>query len=227
MARTLDPAAHALKREAFADAALRLIQTEGYEQMSVQQVLDELGASRGAFYHYFDSKAALLDAAIERLVDLVTDSLMPAVEDPDLSAPEKLRRVFSGLARWKEDRVDLMRRLLRVWISDENALAREKWHRYTSARMLPMLAPILRQGNEEGTLSTGPAEPVAAVLLALILAANDAACRLFVARQENSVSFQEVERTFAAYFQAAERILGLPPGSWPAVDADILQSWFG
>ncbi len=227
MARTLDPAAHALKREAFADAALRLIQTEGYEQMSVQQVLDELGASRGAFYHYFDSKAALLDAAIERLVDLVTDSLMPAVEDPDLSAPEKLRRVFSGLARWKEDRVDLMRRLLRVWISDENALAREKWRRYTSARMLPMLAPILRQGNEEGTLSTGPAEPVAAVLLALILAANDAACRLFVARQENSVSFQEVERTFAAYFQAAERILGLPPGSWPAVDADILQSWFG
>jgi AcrR family transcriptional regulator len=227
MARTLDPAAHALRREAFTDAALRLIQTEGYEQMSVQDVLDELGASRGAFYHYFDSKAALLDAAIERLVDLVTEALMPVVEDPRLAAPEKLRRVFSGLARWKEDRIDLMRRLLPVWISDENALTREKWRRYASARLVPMLTPVLRQGNEEGTLSTGPAEPAAAVLLALLLAANDAACRLFVARQENTVSFQDVERTFAAYSEAAERMLGLPPGSWPALDADILQTWFG
>jgi hypothetical protein len=120
-----------------------------------------------------------------------------------------------------------MRRLLPVWISDENALAREKWRRYTSARMLPLLVPVLRQGNDEGTLSAGPAEPVAGVLLALILAANDAACRLFVARQEKAVSFQEVVRTLAAYSQGAERILGLPPGSWPAVDADILQSWFG
>lgn len=227
MARTLDRAAHALRREAFADAALRLIQTVGYDQMSVQEVLDELGASRGAFYHYFDSKAALLDAAMERLVDLVTEALTPAVEDPDLSAPEKLRRVFAGLARWKEDRVDLMRRLLPTWMSDENALAREKWRRYTSARMVPMLAPILRQGNSEGTLSTGPEEPAAAVLLALILAANDAACQLFVARQENLVTLREVESMFAAYGEAAERILGLPPGSWPAVDADILQEWFG
>jgi hypothetical protein len=34
MPRTLDPAAHALRRDAFVDAAQRLIQTKGYEQMS-------------------------------------------------------------------------------------------------------------------------------------------------------------------------------------------------
>ncbi len=60
MPRTLNPAAHALKRDAFLDAAERLIRTKGYEQMTVQDVLDELGASKGAFYHYFDSKEALL-----------------------------------------------------------------------------------------------------------------------------------------------------------------------
>ena len=61
MARTLDPAAHALRRDEFVDAAQRLIQSRGYEQMSIQDVLDELGASKGAFYHYFDSKEGLLD----------------------------------------------------------------------------------------------------------------------------------------------------------------------
>ncbi len=49
MARTLDPAAHAVRREAFIETAQRLIQTRGYERMSIQDVLDDVGASRGAF----------------------------------------------------------------------------------------------------------------------------------------------------------------------------------
>ena len=63
MARTVDTEAHAVRREAFVDVAQRLMQTKGYEQMSIQDVLDELDASRGAFYHYFDSKTALLEAS--------------------------------------------------------------------------------------------------------------------------------------------------------------------
>ena len=43
MARTVDTEAHAVRREAFVDAAQRLMQAKGYEQMSVQDVLDEVG----------------------------------------------------------------------------------------------------------------------------------------------------------------------------------------
>ena len=96
MARTLNPAAHAVRREAFVDAAERLIQVKGYEQMSVQDVLDELDASRGAFYHYFDSKAALLDAVIERMVDAAIAEVEPARRRPGLvgarEAPRHLLR---------------------------------------------------------------------------------------------------------------------------------------
>ena len=62
MPRTLNPLAHAIRRDAFLDVAERLIRIKGYEQMTVQDVLDELDASKGAFYHYFDSKEALLQA---------------------------------------------------------------------------------------------------------------------------------------------------------------------
>ena len=62
MARTLNPTLHTVRRDAFLDVAQRLVQTKGYEAMSVQDVLDELEASKGAFYHYFDSKQALLEA---------------------------------------------------------------------------------------------------------------------------------------------------------------------
>jgi len=94
----LNAVARAIRREAFLDAAQRLMQGKGYEQMSVQDVLDELDASRGAFYHYFDSKAALLEAVVERMVDTVTAAFAPMVADPDLPATAKFERLFTGIA---------------------------------------------------------------------------------------------------------------------------------
>jgi len=99
MARTVNPAAHALRRDAFVDAAQRLIQKKGYEQMSIGDVLDELDTSRGAFYHYFDSKVALLEAVAERMVEVATAEMAPVADDPDRSALQKLDGVFGGLAR--------------------------------------------------------------------------------------------------------------------------------
>src|ERR1051326_1671464 len=77
MARTAKAAAQVVRREAFVDAALRLVQEKGYEQMSVQDVLDALDASKGAFYHYFDSKRSLLLAIVERMTDQAMATLAP------------------------------------------------------------------------------------------------------------------------------------------------------
>src|SRR2546421_12066328 len=126
MPRTLDPAAHALRRDAFLDAAQRLITARGYEQMSLQDVLGELGASRGAFYHYFDSKAALLEAVIERMGDAAMALFEPIVADPRRSALQKLEAVFTRLGAGEAQRRELLVEIMRVWVSDENVMVREK-----------------------------------------------------------------------------------------------------
>jgi AcrR family transcriptional regulator len=226
VARTLDPEAHALRRDAFVDAAQRLIQAKGYEQMSLQDVLDEVDASRGAFYHYFDSKVALLDAVVERMVDTVTAALAPVVADPDLSAREKLARVFLGIADWKMERKELMHAVVTVWLSDENALVRERSRRHTAVRLTPPLATIIRQGKAEGVFDVGSPEHAAAVLVSLLLGANEMASQLLVARQSGAVSFEDVERTLAAYGEGFERVLGLTAGSWPMPDREVLRYWF-
>ena len=226
MARTLNPAAHALRRDAFLDAGQRLIQTKGYDEMSLQDVLDELDASRGAFYHYFDSKGALLEAVVERMVDAVTATLAPVVADPDLPAIKKLQGVFTGIANWKMERKDLMLAVMKVWLSDENAIVRERFRRHTAVRLTPLLAAIVAQGKTEGVFSVSSVEHAAVVLVSLVLAANETASQLFVGRKANAISFEDVERTLAAYAEAFERILGLTPGSWPFVDAAILRFWF-
>ena len=129
MARTLDPSAHAIRRDAFLDAALRLIQVKGYEQMSVQDVLDELDVSKGAFYHYFGSKEALLAAVVDRMIKAATAGMGPVVADPGLTALAKLGRLFASIAQWKGERTELMIELVRVWFSDANALVRDQLRR--------------------------------------------------------------------------------------------------
>ena len=227
MARTLDPVAHAVRREAFLDVAQRLIATKGYTQLSIQDVLDELGASKGAFYHYFDSKAALLDGVAARMVEEATAALVPAVADPDRSAPDKLNAVFSGLASFKADRRELILELMRVWLSDDNAVVREHVRRGAIAAMTPLLATIIRQGVAEGSFTAASPDHAGRVVASLALGANEAATDLFAAHQDGAVTFEEVERTLEAFAEAFERILGARPGSLAFANrTGVLREWF-
>jgi AcrR family transcriptional regulator len=226
MPRTLDPAAHALRRDAFVDVAQRLIQTKGYEQMSIEVILGELDASKGAFYHYFDSKEALLAGVVDRMVEAATATARATVNDPDQPALDKLTGLFAEIAQWKGERTDLMIELVRVWFSDGNAVVRDRLRRGVQARLTPLLAAIVRQRVTENAFSCRSPEHTASVFVALVLGLNDAAGQLLLARRAGAISFEEVEFTVAAYSEAFERILGLPAGSWPPADEKVLHFWF-
>ena len=226
MARTVDIEARAVRRDAFVDAAQRLMQAKGYEQMSIQDVLAEVGASRGAFYHYFDSKAALLEAVVTRIVDAALASVTPLTEDPAVGALAKLEGLFGGIAQWKLERTDLMLELTRVWLSDENTLMRYKLWQHLMLRLAPLLASILRQGDDEGVFAVGSPDDTARVMVALLHGLNDLAVRTFIGRGEGGASLADVEAMVAAYVEAMERILGVPAGTLTLVDKAVLREWY-
>ena len=228
MARTLNPALHSVRREAFLDAAQRLIQGKGYEAMSVQDVLEAVDTSRGAFYHYFDSKQALLEALVDRLADGVLAAAAPVVGDPDLPAPRKLERLFGVIQSFKADRRELVLAIVDVWRSDANAIVREKLRRQSVGRLAPVLAGVIEDGIREGAWSTpGAAEETAQLLLGLMLWFQERALDLLLGREAGTVSFEEVVRSVAAFGAAFERVLGAPPGSVTLIDEPTLRFWFG
>ena len=227
MARTVNAEVHMVRREAFVDAAERLMQTRGYEQMSVQDVLDDLGASRGAFYHYFDSKQALLEAVLDRMVDAGLGSVAPVVDDPTLVAAAKLRKIFSGIGQFKTDRKALVLSVLEVWLSDDNAIVREKLRRMSVERMGPLLSRIVEQGVAEGTFAVSAPAPAARVLVMLLLGFQEVATEMYVARRKRLISYEEVVRTMATYAEAFDRILGAPLGTSNLGDEAVMREWFG
>ncbi len=226
MPRTRNHEVHQTRKEAFLDVAERLIVTKGYESMSVQDVLEQLETSRGAFYHYFDSKAALLDAVVDRFADQGLATVEPVLRDPALPALRKLERVFGGIARFKAEQRDLVLALIDVWNSDANALLRDKLRRLSARRLLPILSTVIRQGVAEGSINADDPDETARVLAYLMLGYQDLAAEQFVARHAGTLTYEEVARTFAAYTRAFERILGVPNESVSLLNEATLRMWF-
>ena len=226
MARTRNIETHAVRRDAFVDVAQRLIATKGYEAFSIQDVLDELAASKGAFYHYFGSKGDLLEAVVERMADAVEASWSGVMARTDLTAAQRLQAIFETSAQYKNARRDLSLAILEAWLSDNNAVTRDKLRAMVRSRVSTVLATIIREGVATGEFTASDPEGTANVVLALLLGGQEDAAELFLARQAGTVTFQAVERHFAAFSEALGRVLGLPGSLW-LTDPATLRLWFG
>jgi len=224
--RTVNPATHALRRDEFIDAGQRLIQTRGYEQFSVEELLAEVGASKGAFYHYFGSKTALLEAIVDRFVEAALAQVVRIVDDDRLNAIDKFHAYFSTIARLKGEQKEFLVALMRVWYSDDNALVREKL-RHEQVRLVTRhIAAIVRQGVSEGAFTLADPDSMARVVLSLILDTGDEAGELFMQRQAGEIDLDMVRRRFQTYQTALERVLGVPPGTLHLIDEVTLRTWF-
>lgn len=60
-------------------AALELFAEQGYANTSVRQVVDTAGVTKGALYHYFQSKDDLLFAIYERILTVQTEHLQEII----------------------------------------------------------------------------------------------------------------------------------------------------
>jgi AcrR family transcriptional regulator len=197
--RTVNKESHASRRDEFIDAGQRLIQSKGYEQLSIDDVLAEAGASKGAFYHYFGSKQALLEAVVDRMVEGGIAVVGKVVANPNMSAIEKLHAYFSTLAGYKAERKEFVLRLIEVWYSDDKRHRPRQVSQGSRAAVTPQFAAIIRQGVAEGTFTLTQPEQMARVVLSLMLDTGDEAGELYAARHNGLISLDEVRQRISTY----------------------------
>lgn len=224
--RAVNPKKHAARKDEFIDAAQVMIASKGYESFSIEDVLAETGASKGAFYHYFGSKQALLEAVVDRLVSAGVAEVGRVVSDPDLSAVQKLHAYFTTLANYKTAQKEFVLRLIDVWYSDDNAIVREKFRKEVVRLVTPHFASIIRQGVSEGTFALTQPDRMARVALSLMLDTGDMAGELYLARHEGRIGLAEVREQLSTYETAIERLLGAAPGTVQLVEESTIQEWF-
>ncbi len=218
MTRSVKAHEYAQKRNAILDVAQRYITTKGYEQMTTQDLLEALQISRGAFYHYFESKQALLMALVERIGEQAEQLVLPIVSDRELPAQDKLLRFFAVLDQYKREHLDLVLAFLRIWYADENALFRQKLYQARVKRLAPWLSQIIQEGVAEGVFTTAYPAQAARIILSLLEDLGYATVELLFAREGKQIDFLRMVQIGEATADALERVLGMKPGG-------LRQSW--
>ena len=225
MARIVNEAAYAARRNAILDAAQRAIATKGYEQMAIADLLGELQISSGAFYHYFESKPSLLLEIVERMAGQVEQLALSIVHDPNLSALDKLQRFFATLDHGKLAHKRLVLSYLRVWYADENAIVRHKLYIARIKRYTPWLEEIIQQGIHEGVLTTPYPDQAARMVISLFEDFSYAAVELLLAGVHAPEDLPRLERVVAATTEAVEYVLGAPAGCLQRASREELLQW--
>lgn len=131
-------------------AAWKLFYEQGYEDTTVEDIVFESETSKGSFYHYFDSKDALL-GTLAYVFDEKYEQLME-VMDPELNAMEKLIYLNHELFAMIDGGVsmDLLARLLSTQL-----LARGEKHLLDRNRTyFKLLRQIITEGQKTGQLRT-------------------------------------------------------------------------
>ena len=131
-------------------AAWELFYQNGYEDTTVEEIIERSGTSQGSFYHYFKGKDALL-SSLSYLFDERYEELMEEI-DPKMNVFDKLMLLNHELFLMIENEIslDLLARLY----SSQLITRGEKHlldHNRTYYKLLRQLA---LEGQEKGELRT-------------------------------------------------------------------------
>jgi AcrR family transcriptional regulator len=228
VARTVNVAEHAARRDAILDAAQRLILANGYQRLTIQDLLDDVQISKGAFYHYFDSKPAVIEALTERLVGDSERALVPIVADRQGGALDKLQRLFAEIVRWRSARKNLFVAMLPLWYAPGNIAFRVQVDRAVAKRLAPPLTAIVRQGVDEHQFVTAYPEQAGTVIVALIQSLQDTLAGQLLAAAHGlpgAPTSKEIVATYGAHIEAIERYLGIPAGALHRTESRTVNSW--
>lgn len=83
-----------ITRQRILDTATRLFLEKGWEQTTIQNIVDELGdVTRGAFYHHFKSKEDIINAVLDKLA-VENSPFEQTKKMTGLNGLEKLKKAF-------------------------------------------------------------------------------------------------------------------------------------
>lgn len=134
------------------ETAMRLFDEKGLENVKVEDVVKEVGVTRGAFYHYFKSREELIASVMYKAFEESDDNpYLLAYKQKGLNALEKLRFAAKLSLRSHLDMSESMRVQIKKLSSDPIIFKSEMIFQVTV--MATYIEKLLIEGNEDGSMN--------------------------------------------------------------------------
>lgn len=211
-----------VRREELLDLAFELCRSQGFDEMSVDLLTQSAGVAKGTFYHYFSSKDDLQEQLVRRFGDALFDHLSAAAQGVSGTGAERLRALMGAAGAYKLSQADVA--YASFLYRDGNFALRHRLYQAWRERARQVLVPVIDAGAADGSLAVTHAEATTDLVLLLWF---DAADQLWIRAlaAPDADAFVEVMMTGAVtIYQAQERILGLPDGTYAVpIDSQLIE----
>ncbi|WP_129595925.1 TetR/AcrR family transcriptional regulator [Anaerophilus nitritogenes] len=152
--------------ERILDAATELFFEKGYENTTIQDIIDALdGLSKGAIYHHFKSKEEIIIAVTERMNRQMDDQLFEIKNQRGLTGLEKLRK-FLILAIENPKQQEFAKAMPNLLKNPKFLALQLKSSIYDIA--VKVIEPLIREGIEDGTIKTDYPKELSQTIILLI-----------------------------------------------------------
>lgn len=138
-----------VRRAEIVEAARFLFQTQEYEKVTMQEVMERLGIAKGTIYHHFQSKEELLEAVVENIVGEQIARMQQVVNEAEGSALDKLRLLVQT-GRTAEGGEEILKTLHH----SGNIAMHTRLLAVALIGQAPLYAELIRQGCEAGLFQT-------------------------------------------------------------------------
>jgi TetR/AcrR family transcriptional regulator, cholesterol catabolism regulator len=205
-----------IRRAEILDRATALFVARGYDNVSLNDLIADAGVSKGAFYHWFPSKEALITTLAERSARLQ----LAAIEEPIARCRgNALDRLNTSLQAGFDVKMQMgtpeqlagMVSLLRP----ENAHLYGRIVAVSEELSRPLLTRLIADGVAEGVFHTFDPEGVADMIQGLAARTSSNVVQIVDAADAPSRehAIDVLANRFKLHGLAVDRVLGLPDGS--------------
>lgn len=209
------------RREQILETAQALFYAHGYEQTSVQDILDEMHLSKGGFYHHFESKMQVMEAICEKRAQEMRALVQEVIAaQPDVVS--QLNALLDMCSLWHKESLDYTALMLRVAYRGDSAVLRERMRLVTQAYALDFMRAIVHRGVDEKVFYTRYPDDIGELILSLYLDCMDELARLLT-RLPPEEALAAAAMRLPLYRDSVELLLNAPYGSVLLVDVDTLK----
>ena len=204
-----------MRRAQFLDVALSLMLKHGYDRTSLNDIIAEAGSSKGAFYHYFPSKEALLEALAERTAEQAFEVLKHISSASDMDPLNRLNTFLAASRQVKLDMADEGWRVFSALFQKGNEVLFQRITSAWEAQFTPIITDLITAGVKQNAFDTDDARGVAELLQWLVSSTYPAVVAALAANtlEERRSSIEAFARRLRLHGVAIDRLLGLPDGS--------------
>ena len=205
-------------------AARTLFLSRGYDATTVNDLIQAIGISKGAFYHHFASKEEVLSALVWSMAEQGLALHEPLFAREDLSPFQKIQAFFISGQQFKKEQAPALRTLIEILFREENLRLRLRAAEQLTELLVPPLGKVLAEGAARGEFEIEDPEETARLILNLGGLVHEAfAVALRLSQSNHQAAILLLQKRADSYERAIERLLGIPKHSLSIIDADLME----